>query len=196
MYAHDENDLDWQADVARCGVSRPLLKEQSMWAIRVYRFGRQVDRRPAGAMRTLLTRVYWLLFRLTETLTGISLPKDAVIGPGLRIWHFGNVFVHPDAIIGANCTLRQGVTIGNREEGGEVPVIGNNVDFGAYAQVLGGIRIGNDARIGAMSVVLTDVPPGATAVGVPARIIPARPRVVASTVIGDDDRMIDEGVGT
>ncbi|MDQ8021979.1 MAG: serine acetyltransferase [Moraxellaceae bacterium] len=196
MYAQDESDPDWQADVARCGVSRPLLKEQSMWAIRVYRFGRKVDRRPAGAVRSLLTRVYWLLFRLTETLTGVSLPKDAVIGPGLRIWHFGNIFIHPDAVIGSNCTLRQGVTIGNREEGGEVPVIGNNVELGAYAQVLGGIRIGNDARIGAMSVVLTDVPPGATAVGIPARIIPARPRVVATSGTTANDAMIDEGVGT
>jgi serine O-acetyltransferase len=56
-----------------------------------------------------------------------------------------------------------------------VPVIGDNVELGAYAQVLGGIRIGNDCKIGAMSVVLCDVPDGATAVGIPARIITAAP---------------------
>ena len=67
--------------------------------------------------------------------------------------------------------LRQGVTIGNRVADGAVPVIGDDVDFGAYAQVLGGVRIGNGCHIGAMSVVLCDVPDGATAVGVPARVI-------------------------
>jgi serine O-acetyltransferase len=67
--------------------------------------------------------------------------------------------------------LRQGVTIGNRHDDGPVPVIGDNVEFGAYAQVLGGVRIGNNCRIGAMSVVLDDVPEGATVVGVPARVV-------------------------
>jgi serine O-acetyltransferase len=53
-------------------------------------------------------------------------------------------------------------------------VVGDNVEFGAYAQVLGDIRIGNNCKIGAMSVVLCDVPDGATAIGIPARIVPAR----------------------
>ncbi|HCE07750.1 MAG TPA: serine acetyltransferase, partial [Oxalobacteraceae bacterium] len=73
----------------------------------------------------------------------------------------------------SNCTLRQGVTIGNRQEGGPVPVLGDEVELGAYAQVLGGIRIGHGCKIGAMAVVLCDVPDGATAVGAPARIIPS-----------------------
>jgi serine O-acetyltransferase len=122
-----------------------------------------------------LTKVYWVLFRLVETLTGITLPKSAAIGPGLRIWHFGNIFIHPDASIGSNCTLRQGTTIGNRHEGGPVPVIGNDVEFGAYAQVLGKVVVGDHCKIGAMSVVLHDVPSGATAVGIPARIVDANP---------------------
>ena len=63
------------------------------------------------------------------------------------------------------------MTIGNREEGGPVPVLEDDVELGAYAQVLGGIRIGRGAKVGAMSVVLRDVPAGATAVGIPARII-------------------------
>lgn len=169
------HDADWQADVRRYPHPRPLLKEQSLWVIWVYRFGRRVDRRPEGTLKTLLTAVYWLLFRIVETLLITSIPKAAAIGPGLRIWHFGNIFIHPQTRIGTHCTLRQGVTIGNRSEGGPVPVIGDNVELGAYAQVLGGIRIGNDCRIGAMSVVLCDVPDGATAVGIPARIIAAAP---------------------
>lgn len=119
----------------------------------------------------MLERWYWLVFRLTETVTGISLPKATPIGPGLRIWHFGNIFVNPDSVLGANCTLRQGVTIGNRVEGGPSPVLGDDVEVGAYAQILGGIKVGRGAKVGAMSVVLVDVPDGATAVGNPARII-------------------------
>ena len=73
--------------------------------------------------------------------------------------------------IGKNCTLRQGVTVGNRHAGGPVPVLGDNVELGAYAQILGGVKIGNHCHIGAMSVVLHDMPDGSTAVGVPARLI-------------------------
>lgn len=163
-------DPDWQADLARYP-SRPFLKEQSIWAIWVYRFGRRIDQRSEGIPKRILTSLYWLVFRVTETLTGISISKSVIVGPGLRIWHFGNIFVHPSTVIGANCTLRQGVTIGNRHDNSEAPVIGDCVDFGAYAQVLGAVRIGNNCRIGAMSVVLRDVPDGATAVGVPARVI-------------------------
>ena len=163
-------DTDLQADLARYP-RRPFLKEQSAWAVALYRFGRRVDRRNSGFVKWLGDRWYWLAYRVVETLTGISIPKSAVVGPGLRIYHFGNVFVHADAKIGANCTLRQGVTIGNRHEGGPVPILEDDVDLGAYAQVLGGVRIGRGAKVGAMSVVLCDVPPGATAVGVPARVI-------------------------
>lgn len=172
-------DPDWAADLRRCASRRPFLKEQSIWAIWVYRFGRRIDRRRPGAIKRLLTPAYWLLFRIVETAVGISLPKSAVIGPGLRIWHFGGIFVHGDAVIGANCTLRQGVTIGNRAEGGPAPVIGDNVELGAYAQVLGGVRIGDGCRIGAMAVVLEDVPDGATAVGCPARVIQHEPVATA-----------------
>jgi serine O-acetyltransferase len=164
------HDPDWQADLARYP-ERPWLKEQSIWAIAVYRFGRRNDRRRPGPVRRLFDRFYWLAFRVTETLTGISIPKSASVGPGLRIFHFGTIIVHAGAVIGANCTLRHGVTIGDRGDDGPVPVIEDDVDLGAYAQVLGDVRVGRGAKIGALSVVLRDVPPGAVAVGVPARIL-------------------------
>jgi serine O-acetyltransferase len=166
-------DLDWEADLARYP-ERPWLREQSICALAVYRLGRRNDRRPPGLAHWLCDRFYWLTFRVTETLTGISIPKSARVGPGLRIYHFGTIIVHADAEIGANCTLRHGVTIGSRVDDGPVPVIEDDVDLGAYAQVLGGVRIGRGAKIGAMSVVLCNVPPGAVAVGVPARIINRR----------------------
>jgi|SRR5579872_4076173 len=163
-------DPDFKADLARYP-KRPFLKEQSIWAIFIYRFGRRVFRREPGLVRNMQLKLYWLFFRFIETLTGISLPLEARIGPGLRIYHFGNIFINSNAIIGCNCTIRQGVTIGNRIDDGPSPVVEDNVEFGAYAQVLGGIRIAKGAKIGAMSVVLCDVPAGATAVGIPAKVI-------------------------
>jgi serine O-acetyltransferase len=167
-------DPDLQADLRRYP-PRPFLKEQSAWAIALYRFGRRNDRRRRGPIRWAGDRVYWLAYRFLETLTGISIPKSVEIGPGLRIYHFGNIFLHRNVKIGRNCTLRQGVTLGNRHDGGPAPILEDDVELGAYAQVLGGVRIGRGAKIGAMSVVLSDVPPGATAVGVPARVVERTP---------------------
>lgn len=163
-------DKYWEADKARYP-GRAFLQEQSIWAIWIYRLGRRIYTWRTGVLRLIALKLYWLAYRLIETATGISLPVTADIGPGLRIWHFGNIFIHADTVMGANCTLRQGVTIGNRRLNGPVPKIGDNVEFGAYAQVLGGVRIGNNCKIGAMSVVLIDVPDGATAVGIPAKIV-------------------------
>lgn len=151
--------------------ARPFLKEQSIWAIKLYRWGRAIDAQEHSFCKRIKLQVYWLLFRLVETITGVSLPKAATIGPGLRVWHFGNIFINSGAVIGRNCTLRQGVTIGNRHEDGPLPIIGDNVDIGAYAQILGGVRIGDNVKIGAMSVVLKDVPSNSTAIGIPAKVI-------------------------
>ena len=176
-----KGDLDLAAD--RAGYPpRPWLKEQSWWAIAVYRYGRRVDRMPDGLLKKIRLKWYWLKYRIVETLTGIMLPKEAQIGPGLRIYHFGNIIIHPDTKIGARCVLRHGVTIGNRVPDGPVPTVGDDVEFGAYAQVFGDIHIGDGAKIGAMSVVLCDVPAGATAVGVPARIVSDTSQQVTSEV--------------
>jgi len=164
---------DWKTDKARYP-HHAFVREQSLWAIAIYRYGRWGDRLRSKPLRWLHGRFYWFAFRIVETLTGVSFTKLCTIGPGLRIHHFGNIFLHSSVRIGANCTLRQGVTIGNKTEGGGVPVLGDNVEVGAYAQILGPITLGDGAVIGAMSVVLKDVPPGHTAVGIPARILPPK----------------------
>lgn len=105
---------------------------------------------------------------------------------GRRNIHFGHnglgVVLDYRCVIGDDVRIDQQVTIGIRWDEEAAPIIGNNVRIGAGAKVLGSIRVGNNARIGANAVVLTDVPEGATAVGVPARIIPKRgavpPRLV------------------
>lgn len=170
----------WKQDRARYP-ERAFFREQSLWALALYRFGRWGDAHSSKLVRSLANRLYWMVYRSVETKTGIGITKLTAIGPGLRIHHFGNIFIHSAVKIGARCTLRQGVTIGSRHEGGPVPTIGNDVDLGAYAQVLGGISVGDGAQIGAMSVVLKDVPPGATAVGIPARILRPKEEVETET---------------
>lgn len=81
--------------------------------------------------------------------------------------HPNGVVIHPNAVIGPNCLIFQQVTIGSRGFN-ELPIIGGHVDIGAGAKILGAVKIGNHALIGANAVVLTDIPDGYIAVGVPA----------------------------
>ena len=94
------------------------------------------------------------------------------IGKGTRFPHDAlGIVIHPDAIIGTNCTVNQGVTIGGRSEIPILPRIGNNIIIGANATVLGNIIVGDNATIGAGAVVIHDVPENAVVVGVPAKEI-------------------------
>lgn len=161
-------------DVARYGGWRALLTEQSLWAVLWFRLGSALLLIRLRPLRRLFLAPWFLIYKFLETFLGISLPLGLKAGGGLRIWHFGGIFVNVKSVIGENCTLRQGVTLGSRYDDGPGPILGDNVDLGAYAQVLGEVRLGNRVRVGGMTVVLCDVPEGCTAVGVPARIVPAR----------------------
>lgn len=101
-----------------------------------------------------------------------DIPYHLEIGKGTTFPHdaLGSL-IHPYAKIGKNCIIRQGVTIGGRSGHKQLPVIEDNVDIGAHAQILGPIRIGNNAVIGAGAIVIKDVPPFAVVAGNPARII-------------------------
>jgi len=104
-----------------------------------------------------------------QIMTGIELPCEAEIGRNFVIDHFGGIIVSGYAKFGDNCRVRNGVVVGlRRVEQPCAPVIGNNVDIGAGAKVLGAITIGNNVVIGANAVVLEDVPDDSIAVGVPA----------------------------
>lgn len=120
-----------------------------------------------------------LLQRAVEILTGISIPPETVIGPGLLIFHFGGVVINGDALIGKHCTLHHGVTIGNKNPGGPSPRIGKGVTIGAGAKVLGAIDVGDGAEIGANAVVIHSVPEGGVAVGVPAHIVRIKKELIS-----------------
>ena len=104
---------------------------------------------------------------------GISIEPETQIGNGLYIGHFGCIVVAPDATIGKNCNLSQGVTIGRTYRGARagVPTIGDNVYIGPGAKIIGSVRVGNHAAIGANCVVTRDVPDNAVVLGVPGKVV-------------------------
>lgn len=105
--------------------------------------------------------------------TGIEIHPGATIGKGLFIDHGHGVVIGETAIVGDNVTLYQGVTLGGtgKEQGKRHPTIGNNVMISAGAKILGSFTIGENSKIGAGSVVLSEVPPNSTVVGVPGRVV-------------------------
>ena len=105
--------------------------------------------------------------------TGIEIHPGAEIGKGLFIDHGSGVVIGETTEIGDNCTIYQGVTLGGtgKDVGKRHPTLGNNVMVGAGARVLGPIKIGDNSKIAANAVVLSEVPPDCTAVGVPARVV-------------------------
>ncbi len=113
----------------------------------------------------------WLSQRCVRK-TNIEIHPGATIGRRLFIDHGTGVVIGETTIIGDDCTIYQGVTLGGtgKDKGKRHPTLGNNVMVGAGAKVLGPITIGNDVRIAAGAVVLNNIPDGCTAVGVPARI--------------------------
>lgn len=144
---------------------------QGMWVMAVYRFGRWRYNIKWAWMRRPFSFAYRILKVLSQILTGIDLPCEATVGRRFKVEHFGGIVISGDAVIGDDVIVRNGVTIGLRrtnERG--APVIGNGVDIGAGAKILGPITIGDGAAIGANAVVLRDVPPHSIAVGIPATI--------------------------
>jgi serine O-acetyltransferase len=109
-----------------------------------------------------------------SAVAGTDIPLNAQLGGGVMLPHPNGIVIHPRARIGPNCLIFQQVTIGTRGWNRPAPVIGAGVEIGAGAKVLGPITIGDGARIGANAVVMSDVPPGCTAVGIPARVVNRR----------------------
>ena len=112
------------------------------------------------------------LYGVNRILFALVLPPSVCLGRDVLLGYQGlGVVIHKDSVIGDRVRIAPGVTIGGRGVPEGVPVVGNDVLIGTGAKLLGPIRIGDGARIGANAVVLSDVPPGALAVGVPARIV-------------------------
>ena len=158
-----------QADLATYDGS---WSSQGFWVMLVYRFGRWRYTIKNSVIRKPFSLIYKLLYKLIQIVTGIELPCEVPVGANFRIDHFGDIIISGYASFGDNCVLRNGVTIGLKNiEEKVAPRIGNNVNIGAGAKILGNITIGNNVDIGANAVVISTVPNNAIAVGVPAKII-------------------------
>jgi serine O-acetyltransferase len=166
----------WQ-DICRDyrAYKKPLLA-QGFWALAIHRYGMTINRISNRVLRLPFAIVHRILIKLSEVFLGIYIGPHVQIGARCVIEHFGAIIIHSDVKIGDDVRIRQCVTIGNKsiDEPNEVPTIGNNVDIGAGAKILGKIAIGDRTAIGANAVVLCDVPPDSVAVGVPARILPRK----------------------
>jgi serine O-acetyltransferase len=151
------------------------IYRQGLWVMVAYRFGRWRYTIQSAWLRRPLSFIYKLLKISSQILTGIDLPCEVTIGKRLLIEHFGDIIISGDTVLGDDVVIRNGVTIGLKRTGERgAPIIGNRVDIGAGAKILGAIRIGDDVVIGANAVVITDVPSNSLAVGVPAQIKPRK----------------------
>jgi serine O-acetyltransferase len=142
-------------------------------AVAAHRFGVWRMRIHPRVLRAPFSLLYRFLYRRCRNVYGIELPYSVVVGRRVVFEHQGTIVIHGNTVIGDDTIIRQGVTLGNRtlDRPLDAPRLGKRINIGCGAKVLGSVTIGDDAAIGSNAVVLTDVPAGALAVGVPARII-------------------------
>ncbi len=166
----DEIKIDIEAvrarDPAARGKMEILITNQGVHAILLYRIAHLLN----GKNQRFCAK---LISQLARFFTGIEIHPAARIGKGLLIDHGMGVVIGETAEIGDDCTIFQGVTLGGtgKERGKRHPTLCSGVLVGAGAKILGNVVIGDNAKIGANSVVLTDIPPNATAVGIPAKVV-------------------------
>ena len=155
-----------ERDPAAASDAEVLLLYSGLHAVLLHRAAHKLHKNG----KTLSARA---ISQLNRAVTGVEIHPAAQIGKGVFIDHGSGVVIGETAVVGDNCTIYQGVTLGGtgKHTGKRHPTLGNNVMVGAGAKVLGPFTVGDNAKIAAGAVVLHEVPANATAVGVPARNI-------------------------
>lgn len=177
-----------QADISSAGLDRWGIAESCRHpAVRYLRFLRRIEylmNCRTGLLCTL--RLLYLRWRRRRLgfLLGLQIPPN-VCGPGFNIVHYGLIIISSQSRIGKNCRIHSGVNIGHWRDG--APQLGDNVYIGPGAKLIGNIRVGDNAVIGANAVVCKDVPAGVTVGGVPARVIATGNSVAAVDEHAGDD---------
>jgi len=161
-----------------------LLTYPSLVAIRTYRIAHKLYM--SGHFTAARVLSQW-----ARSTTGIEIHPGAKIGKGLFIDHGMGVVIGETAVVGDNCLLYQGVTLGGtgKGKGKRHPTLGNNVLVGSGAKVLGPFKVGNNVKIAANAVVLSAIPDNCTAVGVPARVVRMNGRKVTPCVTNEIDQI-------
>ena len=161
-------------------------------ALAVHRVGTWLQQRPPRSpIRRVFRSLHLALFRYVRNHYGIELSSATVVGRRVVIGHQSGIVIHGKAVIGDECMIRQNVTIGAAAHvRSEAPTLGRRVQVGAGAAILGAITIGDEARIGPNTVVMTDVPAGAS-------VFVDRPRMLLMTAMTSNAREMEpQAAGT
>ncbi|MCL5256538.1 MAG: serine O-acetyltransferase [Chloroflexi bacterium] len=169
MSLRDDVRAIFDRDPAARSISEVALAYPGLHAIILHRFAHRLYEMGVPLVPRLISHC-------NRFFTGIEIHPGAKIGRGFFVDHGMGVVIGETAEVGDNVTLYQGVTLGGtgKQRGKRHPTVGNGVVVGVGAKVLGAITIGDNSRIGAGAVVLRDVPPNSTAVGVPAKVVAFR----------------------
>jgi len=164
------NDRDWK---------RPGMQAMFVYRLGIWRYS--IRRRVFRAPLSILCRFFQVLVR---NLYGIEIAETSLIGRRLRVAHQHGITVHPQAVIGDDCLIRHGVSIGRAANHGSgaqcaAPVLGDRVEIGANSVVVGGISIGDDVVIGPCVAVMRSIRAGSIVVAHPPRIMAQPPRPAA-----------------
>ena len=182
----------FSADIARYiskgSRGKGLWLNPALWAIAWYRLGNWLHvSRPFILIRIPLKIISYLGNKCCEVFMEMCIDPQATIGPGFYVGHIGGVHINPGAVLGSNCDVAHRVTIGTSAMGRQgAPLLGNDVYIGTGATLIGKIKVGDGAKIAANTLVITNVPAGATVMGVPGRIVsrPAKPKQEALAELG------------
>jgi serine O-acetyltransferase len=165
------------ADIARYRANgdhgKDLWLNPAVWTIAFYRLRNWVNvAHPAWPVRYPVIGLCFLANKFFETFMQMAISPRATIGEGLYIGHIGGVLISPYATVGSNCDIAHRVTLGASGLGREgAPTIGDHVYIGTGATVVGKLKVGDGAKIAANTLVIDDIPAGATVMGVPGRVI-------------------------
>jgi serine O-acetyltransferase len=145
---------------------------EAIWSITMYRFGQYLAEEAPAALRLPLSPIYKLILKVVQLVTGIHLDPPTEAGPGLYIGHYGGIWISPAAVLGSNCNISQGVTIGRAGRAAKAaPRLGDRVWVGPNATISGPVRVGSGAVVAANTLVVAHVPENAVVIGVPSRVL-------------------------
>lgn len=147
---------------------------EGYWALILYRLQRSVRAKRPRLIWMPARVLLAIVKKLFTTFTHIDIHPDAQVGPGLLIPHVGPIRIHGQTVIGADCAIHHVCTIGAGPSPGGAR-IGDHVLIGCHSSIIGAVSIGDRAVIAANSLVISDVPPDSTAIGVPARVYASMP---------------------
>lgn len=152
---------------------KDLWLEPAIWSIASYRLGNWLHvGKPNPILRSPLKLISFLLTKFCLIFMEMDIDPQATIGGGLYIGHIGGVHINPGAVLGRNCNLTHRITIGASAMGRSgIPIVGDDVYIGTGAVLVGKIKVGSGAKIAANTLVMTNVPEGATVMGVPGRVV-------------------------